>query len=138
MTMSATHATEATSPMRGLLPLWVGAGVYALFILASQLFPPEFPDDMDFARYYFANNRWFFGLLVLALLIDIPETLWKGVAHLRDVPPQYAYFLPTLLLIAILSALSKSRRVHAVLCLCWLAMNAGYFTLTALEKAVAV
>jgi hypothetical protein len=36
MTMSATHATEATSPMRGLLPLWVGAGVYAVFILAGN------------------------------------------------------------------------------------------------------
>ncbi len=36
MTMSATHATEATSPMRGLLPVWVGAGVYAVFILAGN------------------------------------------------------------------------------------------------------
>ncbi|MHB8271241.1 MAG: hypothetical protein ACYDD8_22490, partial [Bradyrhizobium sp.] len=36
MTMSATHATEAASPMRGLLPVWVGAGVYAVFILAGN------------------------------------------------------------------------------------------------------
>jgi hypothetical protein len=36
MTMSATHAAEAESPMRGLLPLWVGVGVYAVFILAGN------------------------------------------------------------------------------------------------------
>jgi hypothetical protein len=36
MTMSATHAAEAASPMRGLLPVWVGAGVYAVFILAGN------------------------------------------------------------------------------------------------------
>ena len=36
MTMSATHTTEAASPMRGLLPLWVGAGVYAVFLLAGN------------------------------------------------------------------------------------------------------
>jgi hypothetical protein len=36
MTMSATHATEAASPMRGLLPLWVGVGVYAVFVLAGN------------------------------------------------------------------------------------------------------
>jgi hypothetical protein len=36
MTMSATHTAEATSPMRGLLPLWVGVGVYAVFILAGN------------------------------------------------------------------------------------------------------
>jgi hypothetical protein len=36
MTMSATHAAEAVSPMRGLLPLWVGVGVYAVFVLAGN------------------------------------------------------------------------------------------------------
>jgi hypothetical protein len=36
MTMSATHAAAAASPMRGLLPVWVGAGVYAVFILAGN------------------------------------------------------------------------------------------------------
>jgi hypothetical protein len=36
MTMSATHSAEATSPLRGLLPLWIGAGVYAVFVLAGN------------------------------------------------------------------------------------------------------
>jgi hypothetical protein len=36
MTMSATHTAEAVRPMRGLLPLWVGAGVYAVFVLAGN------------------------------------------------------------------------------------------------------
>jgi hypothetical protein len=36
MTMSATHTAEAAGPMRGLLPLWVGVGVYAVFILAGN------------------------------------------------------------------------------------------------------
>src|SRR6195256_5505548 len=36
MTMSATHTPEAARPMRGLLPLWVGAGVYAVFVLAGN------------------------------------------------------------------------------------------------------
>jgi hypothetical protein len=108
-----------------------------IFMLSSQLFPAEFPVDMDFERYYYANNRWFFGILTLSLLIDIPETLWKQVIHLRDVPPEYAYFLPGLLAIAIISMLSKNRRVHSTLSLIWLAMNAGYFSLTALEKAIA-
>jgi hypothetical protein len=35
MTMSVTHA-EAASQKRGLLPLWVGMGVYALFLLAGN------------------------------------------------------------------------------------------------------
>ena len=36
MTLSVAHATEDASPTRGPLPLWVGAGIYALFVLAGN------------------------------------------------------------------------------------------------------
>src|SRR3954447_5591320 len=36
MTMSVANTAEDASPMRGLLPLWVGAGTYALFVLAGD------------------------------------------------------------------------------------------------------
>ena len=36
MTLSVTHSSEAAHPLRGLLPLWVGAGIYALFIVAGN------------------------------------------------------------------------------------------------------
>jgi hypothetical protein len=36
MTLSVTTTTEAASPLRGLLPLWVGVGTYALFLLAGN------------------------------------------------------------------------------------------------------
>ena len=36
MTLSVAHTTEDASPLRGLLPLWVGVGIYALFLLAGN------------------------------------------------------------------------------------------------------
>ena len=36
MTLSVSHATEQASPLRGLLPLWVGVAIYALFLLAGN------------------------------------------------------------------------------------------------------
>ena len=37
MTLSVTHATEQPRiPLRGLLPLWVGIAIYALFLLAGN------------------------------------------------------------------------------------------------------
>jgi hypothetical protein len=36
MTLSVAEVTEEASPLRGLLPLWVGVGVYALFLLAGN------------------------------------------------------------------------------------------------------
>src|SRR6201982_2815888 len=36
MTISVTHTAAAAQRMRGLLPLWVAVGVYALFLLAGN------------------------------------------------------------------------------------------------------
>jgi hypothetical protein len=36
MTMSVTHSAESASPMRGLLPLWVGVVIYALLVLTGN------------------------------------------------------------------------------------------------------
>ena len=36
MTLSIANTAEAASPTRSLLPLWVGSGVYALFLLAGN------------------------------------------------------------------------------------------------------
>ena len=36
MTMSVANTAADASPMRGLLPLWVGVGIYALFLLAGN------------------------------------------------------------------------------------------------------
>ncbi len=36
MTMSIANTAEDASPMRGLLPLWVGVGIYALSVLAGD------------------------------------------------------------------------------------------------------
>jgi hypothetical protein len=36
MTMSVANIAEDTSPMRGLLPLWVGVFIYALFVLGGN------------------------------------------------------------------------------------------------------
>ncbi|HEY4975498.1 MAG TPA: hypothetical protein VII41_17935, partial [Steroidobacteraceae bacterium] len=36
MTLSVAYGAEEASPLRGLLPLWVGIGVYTLFLLAGN------------------------------------------------------------------------------------------------------
>jgi hypothetical protein len=36
MSLSVTHSAERTSPMRGLLPLWVGVSIYALLVLTGN------------------------------------------------------------------------------------------------------
>jgi hypothetical protein len=108
-----------------------------VFVVASLLYPAEFAHDMDFEAYYYKNQRWFFGLLFVSYAIDIPETYWKSVAHLRDVPTPYVVFLPTLLVIVGTAALSRSRKVQASLCVISLILQLAYVNLSALQRIVA-
>jgi hypothetical protein len=40
----------------------------------DALFPAEFARGADFKADFFANRRWFFGIQVVVVLMDIPET----------------------------------------------------------------
>ena len=127
------NLTEWTFELFGFL----AAYSTLVFVVASLLYPTEFPRDMDFDAYFYKNQRWFFGLLFLSYSIDVPETYWKSFAHLREVPAPYVIFLPTLLLIVAVAALSKSRRVQAALCLLALTIQLGYVNLSVLQRIVA-
>lgn len=112
--------------------------LYAIvvFVMASLLFPAEFHDDMDFEEYFYRNRGWFFGLLAIALVFDIPETLLKESMHLRDVPKQYMYFLPSVLGMSLVAAWSSSRLVQGVLCVAWSFAILLYMNFSALEHMV--
>ena len=105
-----------------------------LFLMASALFPAGSGSDQEtFER----NRTWFFGLLVVAHLIDIPETSAKQVDGLRAVPPQYWFAIPTFIAIAILGLLTSRRRVHAILAPAWLMVLVSYEVFSALDQIVA-
>src|SRR4051812_9058603 len=69
--------------------LFITGYAVAIFMWAYVLFPAEFAPGVDLNTYFFANRRWFFGIQVVVVLMDIPETLQKGAMHLRPVPAQY-------------------------------------------------
>jgi hypothetical protein len=108
-----------------------------LFLMASALFPAEIggsgAEQATFAR----NRAWFFGLLLAAHLIDIPETAAKQSDNLRAVPPQYWLAAPTFILIALTGLLTSRRRVHALLAPAWLIVMVSYELFSALDKIVA-
>jgi hypothetical protein len=120
------------------LPYWtfewfffISAFAIAIFMWAYMLFPAEFAPGLDFSAYFFANRRWFFGIQVLVVLTDIPETLHKAAMNLRPVPLQYGYLVAGLLLVSILGLTTDKRRVHAALCIVWLFISLAYLFLSA-------
>lgn len=113
--------------------------VYAIlqFMWAAMLFPPEVTGHLDCEEHFFANRHWFFGLQLAVILMDIPETLVKGTAKLRAVPDQYVFLIVTLLSITLVALLSKTRRVHAVLSVLFLAAMLGYVLFIPLMSRIA-
>jgi hypothetical protein len=108
-----------------------------IFMLASMLFPWDFAAGLDFEQHFFANKSWFFGIFLTATLLDIPETLEKGVSNLREVPRQYVIFIPVSIAILIAALFSKNRRLHGVLGVLWLTLILAYLAFTSLSRIAA-
>lgn len=107
-----------------------------LFLMASALFPAESRSDRERATFE-RNRMWFFGLLLAAHLIDIPETTAKQVDGLRAVAMQYWFAAPAFIAIALIGLLTSRRKVHAILAPAWLAVMVIYEVFSALDQIVA-
>ena len=108
-----------------------------LFMMASLLFPWEGGEGSAAIPALWRNRHWFFGMLLAAHLIDIPETTAKQVEGLRAVAGQYWFAAPAFLAIAIAGLVTQKRRVHAVLAPAWLAVLVSYEVFSALDQIVA-
>jgi hypothetical protein len=60
-----------------------------LFLLCSLIFPTEISEYDGYGDYFMSRRAWFFGLLIISLLMDILDTLLKGVPHFLSLGPEY-------------------------------------------------
>ena len=70
MTMSVADLREEASPLRGLTPLWVGVGIYALFLLAGNRLLID-PDTM----WQVTVGQW----ILDHRAVPIYQELWLGM-----------------------------------------------------------
>lgn len=54
------------------------------FFITTLLFPDRMDDYAGFEDYFMSRRRWFYGLLALAFVVDIADTLLKGRSHFVD------------------------------------------------------
>jgi hypothetical protein len=116
---------------------FIASYAVAIFMWAYVLFPSELSAGVNFESYFYANRRWFFGIGMVVFLMDIPETLRKGVLHLRPVPAVYPYVIAGYLVMSGIGFISANRRVHNVLCVAWLLLTLGYLFFSSLERIAA-
>lgn len=111
-------------------PLFLFIMLYAtlLYVLADALYPHRMPPNTDFEEHFYSHRRWFFGLLALGAVVDVPETILKESMGLRPVPEGYSLFIAGWLGIALVGFFSSNRRVHAALAIAWPVMVFSYLT----------
>lgn len=105
-----------------------------LFLLASLLYPWDLPNDFDFEKHFFDTRPWFFSVLALAWVIDIPETTLKAEDHLRDLPQGYIALAVTFIVISVVGALWSNKTYHKIVAVLWGTIIIVYLSATTLRE----
>lgn len=109
--------------------LFVIAYASLYFLLASLLFPGDVQEYGSYEAYLIARRRWFFGLIALITLMDIADTMLKGMDRWQALGAAYPVRIVVLLLICAAGAMVTRRSVQLALALVALAYQAAYFAM---------
>jgi hypothetical protein len=85
-----------------------------LYLASILLFPSESAADqsIDYKTHYYANHRAFFFLLSMFTLVDIFDTLLKGVPHFLQLGPQYFVSSSLYFVGEMIAAITRNERYH--------------------------
>lgn len=83
--------------------------------LTALLFPDQMADYKGFEDYFEQRKRWFFGLLALASLLDVADTLIKGTDYLRSLGTEYPIRQVAFVAMSIVATFITSKRAQLVL-----------------------
>ncbi|MDH4003776.1 MAG: hypothetical protein OEV32_02945, partial [Gammaproteobacteria bacterium] len=97
-----------------------------------MLYPWDMDRDIDIRAYFFRNRIWFFGTMIIAWCIDIPETLIKSVADLRPLPQEYFLFVGLHMGIAVTGIATRNKVVHLLLPIFWFVLTVYYVLMSTL------
>lgn len=92
--------------------LYLFVTVYALvlYLLCALVFPESMEGYGGYREYYYARRHWFFGVLALAYVLDMADTVAKGGAYFHSFGSEYivrnaAYVAASLIAIATRNAI---------------------------------
>lgn len=100
---------------RWTFPLYFYVALYAilLYLLCTLLFPDDMSDYEGFEGYFYSRKGWIFGFLALLFLVDVGDTLLKGLPYFRALGPVYYFRTLALLALSLVAIKVKNRRFQA-------------------------
>jgi len=86
-------------------PLYFFVALYAvvLYLLCTLLFPDDMSDYQGFEDYFYSRKGWIFGLLALLFVVDVGDTLIKGLPYFRALGPVYYFRTVSVLVLSVLA-----------------------------------
>lgn len=90
---------------------------FLIYLICALLFPSDLGAHRDFKEYFLSRRRWFFGMLIAVLVVDVLDTLAKGIAHFESLGIEYLVAQAGLVLLCVIGLLSPRERVQAAVVL---------------------
>lgn len=84
-----------------------------LFLMCTLLFPDNIAEYSGYEEFFLSRRRWFFGLLAVAYLFDLIDTLIKGRTHFDQFGPELVIRVAAYVLLCLIAMHTANRRFHA-------------------------
>lgn len=97
-----------------------------LFLLCSVIFPTEISEYDGYGDYFMSRRAWFFGLLILSLLMDVIDTGLKGAQHLANLGVEYPVRIALMVGLCLVACFVRNVRFHAAFALSALVYFVSY------------
>jgi len=94
------------------LYVFVLAYAFLIYLWCALLFPRDLAGYDGFKDYFYSRRRWFFGLGLAAQVIDVADTLLKGLGHFRSLGPSYPFAIAAVSVLFLIAMFTRSERYH--------------------------
>ena len=81
-----------------------------LYFICALLFPSDMGDYDGYRDYFLSRRRWFFGLLATAYIVDVGDTLLKGVDYFAGLGLSYPIIMCVIIIGCAVAAFTRDER----------------------------
>lgn len=101
--------------------LFLIAYAVTLYLLAALLFPDNIGEYGSYEAFFLQRRWWFFGIFGLTFLLDVVDTMIKGIDYWSRFAADYLIQVPMGLAICVVGCLTRRRGIQLALAVVHLA-----------------
>jgi hypothetical protein len=85
---------------------------FVIYLWCALLFPRDLAGYDGFREYFYSRKGWFFGLGLAGIVIDIIDTLLKGLPHFRSLGATYPIAMVAMAILFLIAIRTRNERYH--------------------------